>query len=166
MLRIVPKAGLEVVHEERAAQEVVHRDVEEALDLGGVEVHGEHPVGPGGGEHVGHQLGGDGVTGFGLPVLPGIAKVGDHRGDAPGGGPLEGVNHHQQFHQVVVDRGAGGLDHEHVGPTDGFIDGDEALAVGKAAALHVPQGQAELLANGLGQGAVGIAAEDFQILAM
>ena len=58
------------------------------------------------------------------------------------------------------------MDHEHVGPTDGFIDGDEALAVGKAAALHVPQGQAELLANGLGQGAVGIAAEDFQILAM
>ena len=52
-----------VVHENRVAQQVVHRDVKEALDLAGVEVHGQHTVRAGGGEHIGHQLGGDGITG-------------------------------------------------------------------------------------------------------
>ena len=88
-----------------AAQQVVHGDVEEALDLVGVQVHGQHPVGAGGGDQVGHQLGGDGVAGLGLAVLAGIAEVGDHGGDPAGGGPLEGVDHHQQLHQVVVHRG-------------------------------------------------------------
>ena len=34
----------EVVHKDGGAQQVVHRDVEEALDLVGVQVHGQHPV--------------------------------------------------------------------------------------------------------------------------
>ena len=77
-----------VIHEDGVAQQVVHGDVEEALDLGGVQVHGQHPVSAGGGEHVGHQLGGDGIAGLGLAVLTGIAEVGDDGGDAAGGGAL------------------------------------------------------------------------------
>ena len=85
-----------VVAEDGRAEEVVHGDVEEALYLGGVEVHGEDAVGAGGGDEVGHQLGGDGVAALGLAVLPGVAEiVGDNGGDAAGGGPLEGVDHHQ-----------------------------------------------------------------------
>jgi len=37
--------------------EVVDGDVEEALDLGGVQVHGDDVVGAGHAQHVGHQLG-------------------------------------------------------------------------------------------------------------
>ena len=165
-LGVVGELPLEVLHEEGAAQEVVHGDVEKALDLGGVEVHGQHAVRAGGGEHVGHQLGGDGVTGLGLPVLPGVAEVGDDGGDAAGGGPLEGVDHHQKLHQVVVDRGAGGLDHKHVGAPDGLVDGDEAFPIGEGAALQVAQRQPELLADGLSQRPVGIAAEDLQVFSM
>lgn len=47
-------------HRRGLGVEVVDRDVEEALDLGGVEVHGDDVVAAGGLEHVGHEFGGDG----------------------------------------------------------------------------------------------------------
>ena len=75
-----------VVDEDGVAEQVVHRDIEEALDLRGVQVHRQDAVGAGGGDHVGHQLGGDGVAALGLAVLTGIAEVGDDGGDAAGGG--------------------------------------------------------------------------------
>ena len=160
------EAAEEVLHKHGGAHQVVHRDVEEALDLVGVQVHSQHPVGPRPGDQVGHQLGGDGVTGLGLAILPGVAKVGDDGGDPAGAGPPEGVDHDQQLHQVVVHRGAGGLHHEHVGAPDRLIDGDEVLPVGEGAGLGVAQGDAELLADALGQGPVGAAGKNFQFLAV
>ena len=44
----------------------------------------------------------DGVPGLGFPVLPGVAKIRDHRGDPPGGGTLQGIDHDKQLHQRVV----------------------------------------------------------------
>ena len=155
-----------MVHKHRGAQQIVHRDVEEALDLVGVEVHGEHPVRAGPGDEVGHQLGGDGVAGLGLAVLPGIAEVGDDGGDAPGGGPLQRVDHDEQLHQVVVYRGAGGLHYKYVGTADGLKDGYKIFAVGKGAGLRIAQGNAQFLANIPGQGLTGAAGEDLQILAV
>ena len=131
-----------------------------------MQVHGQHTVGAGGGEHVGHELRGDGVAGLGLAVLPGIAEVGDHGGDPAGGSTLEGVDHHQQLHQVVVHGATGGLDHKHIGAANGFVNGDEAFSVRKVAALQVTQRQAQFFADGLRQSVVGVAAENFQIFAM
>src|SRR5207302_9572173 len=98
------------VVDDRPGVQVVDGDVEEALDLGGVQVQGQDAVGAGDGEQVGGQLGGDGHAADVLAVLAGVAVVGQHGGDAGGAGPFEGVQHHQQFHQVVVDRRAGRLD--------------------------------------------------------
>ena len=152
-----------VVHEDGVAVEVIHGNVEEALNLGGMEVHGQHPVGPRGHDHVGHQLGGDGVPGLGLAVLPGIAEVGNHRGDAPGGGPAHGVGHHQQLHQVVVDRTAGGLNQEHVGPAHGLVDGGRDLSVCEVADLRIPQLNTDELANVLCEVHIGISAENLHV---
>ena len=69
-----------------------------------MQVHGQHPVRTGAGEDIGHQLGGDGITGLGLAVLAGIAEVGDHGGDPAGGGPAQGVDHNEQLHQGVIHR--------------------------------------------------------------
>ena len=144
----VGELGPKVIHKHRGAQQVVHRDVEEALDLVGVQVHGQHPVRAGTGDQVGHQLGGDGVAGLGLAVLAGVAEVGDDGGDAPGGGPAEGVDHDEQFHEVVVHRRAGGLNDEYIGAADGLIDGDVVFPIGKRAHLGVPQLGAHLPADG------------------
>ena len=48
-----------VVGEQRHRGEVVDREVEEALDLTGVQVDGHDPVGAGDGEHVGEEARGD-----------------------------------------------------------------------------------------------------------
>ena len=46
------------------------------LNLRSVQIHGQNPVGTGGGEHIGNQLRGDGIPGLGFPILTGIPKVG------------------------------------------------------------------------------------------
>ena len=76
-------ALLDVLGEDRRGEEVVDRDVEEALDLPGMQVEGQHPVGAGRGDQVGHQLGRDRRARPGFAVLAGIAEIGDDRGDAP-----------------------------------------------------------------------------------
>ena len=55
--------------EQRHRGEVVHREVEEALDLAGVQVDGDDAVGAGDGEHVGDEARGDRLATLGLPVL-------------------------------------------------------------------------------------------------
>jgi hypothetical protein len=64
--------------------QVVGRDVEEALDLAGVQVERQHAVGAGDGDQVGDQLGRDRRARAGFAVLAGIAEIGDHSGDAAG----------------------------------------------------------------------------------
>ena len=129
-----------IIHKDGVAGQVVYGDVEEALNLVGVQVHGQHTVGAGPGDQVGHQLGGNGVTGLGLTILTGVAKVGDDGGDAAGRGALESVDHDQQLHQVVVDRVAGGLDDKHVCAADRLENGDGAFAVGEALNVGLPRG--------------------------
>ena len=153
----------EVFNEGNVAQQVIQRNVEEALNLGGVEIHGQNAVGTGGGEHVGHQLGGDGVTGLGLPILAGVAKVGDDGSDTAGGRTTAGVDHHQQLHEIVIDGFAGGLDEEHVGTADGFLQGDGSLSVGKVGHNGLTHGYAQLFADGLRKLGIGIAAENLNV---
>src|SRR5262249_7262670 len=93
-----------VVEERRHGEEVVEGDVEEALDLRGVQVDGDDAADAGGHDEVGDQLGGDGRAGGDLAVLPGVAVVGDDGGDGSGRGAAERVDHDEQLHHVVVDR--------------------------------------------------------------
>ena len=93
--------------------EVVDGDVEEALDLAGVQVHGDDVVTPGRLEHVGHELCGDGCARLVLFVLPRVGKVGDDGGDATCRGSLAGGDYDEELHDVVVDvAGGGGLEDE------------------------------------------------------
>jgi hypothetical protein len=130
----------EVVHDDRrGGEEVIHGHVEETLDLPGVEVHREHSMAARGGDEVGHELGGDRHPPHHLAVLAAVAVVGEDRGDAPSGRALERVQHHEELHQVVVHRRAGGLDHEDVLAADVLVDLHVYLAVGKARDVGVAQ---------------------------
>ena len=70
----------------------------------------------------------------------------------------------KQFHQVVVDRRAGGLDDEHVAAADVLVDLAGDFAVGEAADLRLAEGQAEIIADFFGQVRVGASGEDFQVV--
>ena len=52
--------GLNVAHHGRGAEQVVGRDVEKSLDLAGVQIDRQHPIGAGAGDEIGDELGRDG----------------------------------------------------------------------------------------------------------
>ena len=74
---VVQLQAFEVRQENRRTIEVVHGHFEEALNLVGVEVHGDDPVDARSGEHVGNQLGANGDAGC---VLCGPAAQNRNKG--------------------------------------------------------------------------------------
>ena len=140
-----------------ARVEIVGRDVEEALDLAGVEIDRKHPVGAGDGDQIGDQLGRDRRARAGLPVLPGIAEIGQDRGDPLGRGAAQRVDADQQLHQIVVGRIGGRLDDEHVLAADILVDLDENLLVGEAAHARLGDRDFEILGDRLDERQVRIA---------
>src|SRR5207237_3369925 len=93
----------DVLVDDRGGVQVIDGNVEEALDLSGVQVEGQHAVGAGDGEQVGDELGGDWHAADVFAVLAGVAVVRQHRSDAGGAGTLQTVEDDQQFHDVVVE---------------------------------------------------------------
>lgn len=57
-----------------------------------MQVHCDHVIAPGRLEHVGHQLRGDGGSGFVLLVLPSIRKIGDDGCNASSRSGLAGID--------------------------------------------------------------------------
>ncbi len=146
---------LDVVEDDRGCVEVVDGDVEEALDLAGVEVHGEDAVDACGSDEVGDEFGTDGNPAFIFAVLASIAEEGDDGGDAVGGGTTGRVDHDEEFHQVMIGRRGGGLDEEEVVAADVFLNFDEGFAVWEGGDLSFGEVRFELAGDLLGKVRVG-----------
>lgn len=110
---------------------MIDRDIEEALNLLGMEVHRQDAICAGSDEQVGDEFGGDGDAGLVLAVLPCIAVEGQNCGNPIGAGAAYGIDHDEKFHQVMVGGRAGGLNDEDVFATNVFLDFDESFAIGK-----------------------------------
>ena len=145
---------------------MVDGNVEEPLDLGGVQIHAQDPMRARGGDEVRHQLGGDGYAALVLAVLPRVAEVGNHRRDPLGGCPAETVDEDQQLHEIGVDRIAGGLHDEAVAATDVLFDLDQQFAVGEELRAALRQRDIEVLAHELGQLQAGSPGEHLQMVAV
>ena len=137
--------------EHRDRREVVDRSVEEALDLTGVEVDRDHPLGAGGLEHVGDQPGRDRLATLGLAVLAGVAVERRDGGDALRRRPVGGVAHDQLLHDRVVDRAAVdpvvGLQDEDVVAADALGEPGPHLAVGELDEVRVPELDPQVLGD-------------------
>ena len=143
---------------------MIDRDVEEALDLTSMQVDGHHAVDARRRQQVGHQSGADRRTRLALAVLPGVAEIWNHGNDRAGGGALERIDHDQQFHQVVIDRRAGGLHDEAIHTPDVLLDLDVDLAIGEAGHVGIAERRLDIAADRLRELAVGIPAEYRQSL--
>ena len=148
------------------AHEIVHRDVEKSLDLGGVQVHGQNPVRACGGDQVCDKLCGDRIAALGLAVLTGIAEVGHNGGNAACGSAAHGVDHDQQFHKMIVYRAAGGLYNEHILAADGLMHGDGALPVRKLRNGGFAQPHIELTAYVLCKCGIRVAGKNLDLFAV
>ena len=153
-------ALLDVAGEQGGGEQVVDGDVEEALDLAGMQIHRQHAVRAGLGDQIGDQLGADRRARARFPVLTRIAEIRHDRGDAPRRAPAQRVDHDQQFHEVVVGRVAGALHYEHVLAADVLLDFDEHLHVREPAHQRLAQRQAEHGGHRLGQRPVAVAGND------
>ena len=154
----------EVVREHVDGGQLVDRDVEEALDLALVEVHRQDPVRAGHGDHVGDQPGRDRHAGLVLLVRAAVGVERDDRGDPPRAGPLERVDHDQQFHDRLVDRVAGRLDQEDVLLADVLQDLDEDVLVRELEDLGLARLAAEVTADLPGQPRVRVAVVDLELV--
>ena len=144
--QVVVVLALQVGQQHRRGVDVVDRDVEEALDLVGVQVHRQHALDAHRLEQVGHHLGADRHARRARPaVLARVAEVRDHGGDAlRADARLSASTMMQQLHQVLVGRRAGRLDDEHVARADVLLDLDVDFAVGEAADLGLAELDAEV----------------------
>ena len=146
----------------RRGEQVIDRQVEEALDLRLVQVHRQHAVDARRGQHVGDELRGDRHARLVLAILARVAVIRNHRGDARRRRSTERVRHDHQLHQVRIDRRAGRLDDEDVGAADVLVDLKRDFGVGKPAQAGLSEFHPEELGNLSRKLRMSAAREDFQ----
>jgi hypothetical protein len=133
----VPEALVdEVVDEGVHRRQVVNGEAEEPLDLADVQVHRHHPLRAGDPYHVGHEPCRYGLAGLGLSVLARVGEPRDDRGYPLGRGPLGGIDHDEELHEVAVDRLTEGLDDKDVGAPHGVLVAGVHLAAREPEELH------------------------------
>ncbi len=118
---------------------MIDRHIEEPLNLRGVQIHRQDAICPGVNDQVGGQFRRDGHAARVLPVLSRIAEIGDDGRDASRTGALAGVDHDQQFHQILIHRRARRLNEEHIAAADVLIDLHPGFAVREIPDLDRPQ---------------------------
>ena len=142
---------------------MVHRHIEKALNLGGMQIHGHHPIRAGTGDQIGHQFSGDRDSALVLTILSGISVVRNHGRNARGTRPHTGIDHDQQFHQAVIHGRAGGLDQIDVSASH-IINFAMEFTVRKGLETAIPKVKVQKLTDGLCQRQIGSATEDFQFV--
>ena len=159
-------ALLDVEREQRRGIQIVHRDVEEPLDLGGVQIHRQHAVGAGFGDQVGDELGADRRARAGFAVLAGVTEIRQHRRDPAGGGAAQRVERDQQLHQVVVGPGRRwDCTTNTSSPRTFSWISTKHFHVGEMPHRGAGQRQLQHRRHGLGQGAVTVAGDRFSCCA-
>src|SRR5437867_2809856 len=99
-----------------------------------------------------------------LPVLAAVAVVRDHGGDPVGRGPLESIEHEQEFHQVLVDRIATRLAEEDILPPHVLIDLHPDLAIAEHGDERVPLPDSKAIANLFDERRVRVPGEHLQFM--
>src|SRR3954464_8610236 len=122
---------------------MIDRNVKKSLQLRRVQIHDQGSIGARCRKQISHELRRYRYPRLVLAVLPGISKVRNYRGDAPGRGPLERIDHQQQLHQVLVHRMAGGLEHEYIRPSNVLLNLNVGLAVAEASDQRLASRQSE-----------------------
>jgi len=93
---------LDVGNHQRLRPQVIHRYIKEALNLTGMQVHGDNMVASSHDNHIRNQLGRDWSTGFVLFVHPGIRKTGDDGSNSASRGSFACGDQNKELHKIVV----------------------------------------------------------------
>ena len=154
-------ARLDIRCDDGGGKQIVGRDVEKALDLPGVEIDRQHAIGTRHCDQVRDELGRNRRAGSWFAVLPGIAEIRDDGGDALGRRALQRIDANQQFHQIVVRRIAGRLQHEHILAADILLNLDEDFLIGETPDERIGQRKLKIRRDIARQRQIGIAGHQF-----
>ncbi len=144
--KIVQAHGADMFDQDNTRIQVIKWNIEKPLDLRSMQVHGQDAVCSGFCEQVGYELCGDCYTWSVLAVLACIAIVRDNRGNPGSRGSSGGIDHDEQFHQIVCRR-IGRLDDEHVGAPDRLEIVDRDLSVGKVFHFCIAKRHVKVVSN-------------------
>src|SRR5690606_4898254 len=162
--QVVVILALDIGNDQRRGVDVVYRDIEEALDLVGVQVNGDNAIDADAGDHVGDHFCSDRYTrGTHATILARVTEVRHHCGDTTGGGATQCVGHHHQFHQVVVGRVAGRLDDEHVLAAHVLMDFHCHFAVAEGANVGGAERLVQVTHHGLGELGGSVSGKDDEL---
>lgn len=105
---------LDVAQHQRLRPKVIHRDIEEALDLASMQVHRNNMLAPRHRQHIRHQLRRNGCPRLVFLVHAGIREAGNDCRDPPRTSGLAGRDENEELHEVVVHVVAARLDNKDV----------------------------------------------------
>ena len=144
---VVTDQGLEIRNHHGTGIEVIDGNIKESLDLLSVEIDSQNTVGTGNGQKIGDQFSGDRHTGTIFAVLTGIAEVGQNCGDAGGAGTAGGVDHDEQFHDVVVGRIAGRLNQKNISAANILFKLSEDFPVREVSDVNMSELSTQILSD-------------------
>ncbi len=160
---VLDAEALDVGDEDAAGVEGVDGNVEESLNLVGVQVHRHDAVHARRLEHVGDQLGADRHAGTVFAVLARPAEIGDHGDDLVGRSAFGGVDHHEELHQIVRRR-EGRLDDEDRAAANRLVVAGLKFAVAEIQHLDLSERRAEAVGDACGEVFRGASGEDFDFV--
>ena len=152
-----------MLEQHRHRKKVVHRPVEEALNLSGVQVDAHDSVSSCCFEQIGDEPRGDGLPSASLLVLAGVGIEGGDHGDAFSAGALECIHHDELFHQPFINRGAVGLDDEGIAASHAVAVAGIDFTVGKGPSFGGDQFGAELFRHSLGESGMSTTAHQDKV---
>src|SRR5215469_7497763 len=136
-----------VFNQHRRAVQMIHRDVEVTLNLRRVQIQSQRATRARSFQQIRHELRGDRDARLVFAVLPRVAVVRQHRGNAPSRRALECVNHQQQLEQVVIHRVMARLHDEDVCAADVFQNLEINLAITEPAQQCLAQRNIQVFAD-------------------
>ena len=142
---------------------MIDRNIKKALQLLSMQIHCQHSLNPRGNQKIRNELGGDGNAGLVLAVLARIPEKRDHRRDTSRARPAGGINQDQEFHEILIGRGARGLNDENVPTANVLVDLDKRFAIRKRTHRGIARRHAEVGTNVGHQAWVSRAGDDFHL---
>ena len=145
---------------------MIDGDIEKALNLICVQVHRKNSVRACGSDYIRDEFCGDGISCLGFSVLTSVTEIRHNRRYSSGGSPPERVDHYEKFHEVLVDRSAGGLNYEYVPASYRFSEMYARFTIRKMSDFNVAQRNLQFFCDCLGKLSVGIACKKFYLRAV
>ena len=156
-------ARRDVGRHDRGGKQIVGGDIEETLNLAGMQIKAQHAISARHGDEIGHQLGRNRRSRARFAILAGVTEIGHHRRDPPRRRASQRVDADQQFHQIVIGRRRGRLDHEHIFAAHIFMNFNEDLFIGKATHRRAGERDFQVGGNRLGQFGIAVAGQNLHV---